>query len=60
VRNATREDQVVKEPLYFRHFEYDKHLLPNKHLASLEEGVTTIAEAEEKSGWTIGYPMAGG
>lgn len=46
----------MKDPLFFRQFQYDKSLLPNAHLASLEEGVTTVEEAEERSGWSIGYP----
>lgn len=45
-----------KEPRFYRRFDYDRRLLPNPHLAKLEEGVTNTDEAELKSGWTIGYP----
>lgn len=37
-------------------FGYDLSLLPNRHVASLEKGVTTIEEAKRKTGLTIGYP----
>lgn len=37
-------------------FGYNGSLLPNPHLASLEEGVTTIDEARSRTGATIGYP----
>jgi len=53
---TAHEGLTMKKPLFFRQFDYKKNLLPNAHLASLEEGVTTIAEAEEKTGWSIGYP----
>lgn len=46
----------MRDPVYYRRFDYDKSLLPNAHLASLEEGVTTIEEARERTGMTIGYP----
>ena len=46
----------MKPPKYHRMFSYDKRLLPNAHLATLEEGVTTIDEAQKKTGLTIGYP----
>lgn len=46
----------MKDPIYRRTFDYNRAMLPNKHLASLEEGVTTQAEAEQKTGLTIGYP----
>lgn len=36
--------------------DYDRRLLPNRFLASLEEGVTTIDQARDKSGASIGYP----
>ncbi|HCY54928.1 MAG TPA: hypothetical protein DF715_05190, partial [Oceanicaulis sp.] len=31
-------------------------MLPNAHLASLEDGVTTIEQARTKTGASIGYP----
>lgn len=46
----------MKKPKYYRIFDYDKQLLPNKHLASLEIGVQTIDEAVKRTGHTIGYP----
>lgn len=46
----------MKPPAYHRMFGYNPGLLPNPQLALLEEGVTTIEEARQKSGATIGYP----
>ncbi len=46
----------MKDPIYYRRFDYDKALIPNKYLASLEDGVSTIEQATEKTGFTIGYP----
>jgi hypothetical protein len=37
-------------------FDYDRALLVNDHLRSLESGVTTLEQARQKSGLTIGYP----
>lgn len=37
-------------------FDYRRELLPNPHLAALEEGVSSIDEARERTGATIGYP----
>ena len=46
----------MKAPIYYRRFNYDKALIPNKYLASLEDGVSTIEQATAKTGFTIGYP----
>lgn len=46
----------MKPPGFFRAFNYRKTLLPNEHLASLEEGVTALDEAQVKTGQTVGYP----
>lgn len=46
----------MKEPKFYRIFDYSKDLLPNKHLASLEIDVQTIDEAKKLTGFTIGYP----
>ena len=46
----------MKPPKYHRMFDYQRALLPNRHLAALEQGVTCIDEARPKSGATIGYP----
>ena len=48
----------MKSPRFFRMFGYDTKLLPNKYLAKLETGVTSIEDAREKTGATIG--MVGG
>lgn len=46
----------MKEPRFHRIFQYDRALLPNAHLARLEEGVSTVDMAQERSGYSIGYP----
>lgn len=46
----------MKQPQFYRTFNYNKALLPNAHLAALEEGVQTIDAAMKKTGLTIGYP----
>lgn len=46
----------MRPPVFCRMFDYPKRLLPNEHLAKLEDGVTTIDEARARSGATIGYP----
>ena len=46
----------MKPPIYHRTFDYDRARLPNAHLAALETGVTTQAQAEARTGLTIGYP----
>ncbi len=46
----------MKEPKFYRIFDYNKKLLPNKHLALLEEGVKTIDQARKISGASVGYP----
>lgn len=46
----------MKPPIYHRMFGYDTNLLPNRHLAFLERGVSSIKEALESTGATIGYP----
>lgn len=49
----------MKPPIYHRMFGYNLGLLPNPQLAVLEHGVTTIDQARQKSGATIGYPGCG-
>ena len=46
----------MNPPIYHRIFNYDTNLLPNRYLASLEQGVKTIEEAQKRTGATIGYP----
>ena len=46
----------MKNPKYYRRFNYDRKLLPNSHLSRLEEGVETIDDAKLQSGYTTGYP----
>lgn len=46
----------MRPPRFYRCFDYELTLLPNKHLRGLEDGVTDIESAKEKTGHTIGYP----
>ncbi len=46
----------MKAPTYHRMFGYNLSLLPNPQLAVLENGVSTIEEARQRSCDTIGYP----
>lgn len=46
----------MKPPVYHRMYGYDLARLPNRHLATLEEGVGTIEQARQRSGASIGYP----
>jgi predicted O-methyltransferase YrrM len=46
----------MKPPVFHRMFGYNLGLLPNPQLAVLEYGVTSIEQARQKSGATIGYP----
>lgn len=46
----------MRAPVYHRMFGYDLNLLPNRHLASLEAGVTNVEQARQRTGATIGYP----
>ena len=46
----------MKPPIYYRMFGYNLGLLPNSQLAALEHGVTSLEQARQKSGATIGYP----
>jgi len=46
----------MHDPIFHRMFNYNLSLLPNSHLASLERGVSSIEEARERTGATIGYP----
>jgi predicted O-methyltransferase YrrM len=46
----------MKTPIYYRRFDYNRNLIPNKYLASLEQSVSTIEHAKKKTGFTIGYP----
>jgi predicted O-methyltransferase YrrM len=46
----------MKPPIFHRNFHYDRRLLPNAYLASLETDIHTIEEASERTGATIGYP----
>lgn len=45
----------MREPKFFRRYDYDRGRLPNRHLASLDN-VNNIDEARELSGASIGYP----
>lgn len=46
----------MKPPKYYRRFDYDRSLLPNRHLAGLETGVSRVEEAEPRTGYSVGYP----
>lgn len=46
----------MRKPVYHRMFGYDVSRLPNAHLAALERSVTNIEEAQQRTGFTIGYP----
>ena len=46
----------MKKPIFARIYNYDKKLLPNNYLQSLEEGVSNIEEAKLNTGFSIGYP----
>jgi predicted O-methyltransferase YrrM len=39
-----------------RRFDYDRRLLPNAHIAALEEGLTTVDDAVGTSDSSVGYP----
>lgn len=45
----------MREPKFFRSYDYDRRLLPNAHLRELDD-VQDLTEAKEKTGWSIGYP----
>ncbi len=45
----------MREPKFFRRYDYDRGLLPNAHLRDLDDAAD-LTEAKEKSGWSIGYP----
>jgi len=46
----------MRPPIYHRMFDYNRDLLPNRHLAVLESGVNSIEDAKQRTGLTIGYP----
>jgi predicted O-methyltransferase YrrM len=46
----------MKDPKFFRIFDYDHNMLPNPRLAELEHNVTDIESAKTRSGFSIGYP----
>ena len=46
----------MKTPKFYRRFNYNRRLLPNSHLSSLEESVENIEQAKLRSGFTTGYP----
>ncbi|OGV46863.1 MAG: hypothetical protein A2X46_15905 [Lentisphaerae bacterium GWF2_57_35] len=46
----------MKKPVYYRWYNYRREALPNAYLASLEEGVSCLEEAQAKTGYSIGYP----
>ena len=46
----------MRDPRYFRNLSYDRKILPNAFLSELEAQATTIQEATEATGYTIGMP----
>ncbi len=48
---STQSDHPIR-----RIFEYDKNLLPNKYIASLESESHDLETALQKTGLTVGYP----
>lgn len=46
----------MKSPVFHRWFDYDRALLPHPLLAELESGVTSIEEARQRTGASLGYP----
>lgn len=43
-------------PKFYRSYEYDIRLLPNRHLAELEKETSNLDEAIKKTGHSVGYP----
>jgi predicted O-methyltransferase YrrM len=46
----------MRPPRFYRSYDYDRALLPNRHLQKLEKGVRDLESAKKKTGMTIGYP----
>ena len=46
----------MKKPLFYRLFNYNKNLLPNKFLKNLEELSPNLEDAKKHTGFSIGYP----
>ncbi len=46
----------TREGLIIRHFDYDRRLIPNSFVAAMDEAVTDIEQAKERTGKTVGYP----
>lgn len=49
----------MRSPIFHRTTDYDRSLLPNRHLATLEEGVSGPEDWVERSGHSVGYPAWG-
>lgn len=47
---------MTKPGIFIRYFDYDRRLIPNRYVAEMEEGVTTLEEAKARTGKTVGYP----
>lgn len=45
----------MRDPKFFRRYDYDRAMLPNAHLRELDD-VANLEEAKERTGWSIGYP----
>ncbi|NER02399.1 MAG: hypothetical protein F6K17_07045 [Okeania sp. SIO3C4] len=47
----------MKEPKFYRIFDYPNILLPNEYyLASLEKDITSIEDVKKSTGYSVGYP----
>ena len=46
----------MKSPKFYRIYDYDKQLLPNAYVRSVEENVTNLDQAKERTGFSVGYP----
>ena len=47
---------MSKSGKLIRYFDYDKKLIPNSFVASMEAGVASVEEALARTGCTVGYP----
>lgn len=49
----------MRDPLFYRNTDYDRSLLPNEHLRTLDANAVDRTEWEETTGYSIGYPAWG-
>lgn len=46
----------MRDPVFHRRLDYDRGLIPNAYLRELDAAVSSIEEARERTGASIGYP----